>query len=186
VRPILLAAALLCACQHKPVVYGNTPKSGIFSIAPVAQGQLMATGWVGYRPVDRADEEVDYLFRRETDGAWVAAFGFVSQGDGSVPIVEGLSRTRGELIVRALRLARREPGPQLIMSSTQDPALLEGAAGDAAETALVTQSPALRLYAAVVRRGRTYVFVLEGVSRGEATLSQEGRDLLRRIRFDTP
>ncbi|HEX4381388.1 MAG TPA: hypothetical protein VH083_00485 [Myxococcales bacterium] len=186
-RPLLLiAAALLCACQHKPVVYASSPKSGIFSIAKVSGGQLMAPGWEGYRPADKADDEVDYLFRRDSDGAWVAAFGFVSEHEASFPIEEGLSRTRGELIMRAMRLAKKQPGPELIMSSKKEPALLDGAAGDAAETVLTTDHPALRLYAAVVRRGRTYVFVLEGVSRGDAVISEEGRDLVRRIRFDSP
>jgi hypothetical protein len=185
-RTVLLAlitAAGGMACQHAPVSYAPAARSGGYSLAPLPSSALMPPDFVGRAP-PRSDQDADFFFVRE-DGAFVYLRGLrLPESDDDASAESVLRGSLPIVTILGLRLANERPDRQTNPKIFEGPREVEGIAEDSAEVVLGVPHPALELYAAVVRRERLCVFVVAGKGGGAPAPIDEGRAVLRRIRFD--
>jgi hypothetical protein len=184
VRISALLILALCACQHAPVPYGARGKSGSYAVAALPSGKLMPTGWTG-REAPRTDQDADYYFVRDSDGAWLLVTELESNtADDATPAIEVLRRGLGVVAMMGFRVSKERPPHDLNMETTESLQPLAGTAAEAAEMAMTTERPPVRVYAAVVKHERHFIFVVAGASRRSELGIEEARSFARRIRFE--
>jgi hypothetical protein len=184
-----LLLLVLCGCQHAAVRYESHPLNRGFFIAPLASGELVPAGWTG-RKAAKPDDKVDFFFMRDSDGAWIAAHGYVAetQADADLETSELLRRSMGNVIMVGMRFSNlrfnERSNQQLNVTATQSIQPLDVEDASAVDMAVAAQSPPLQLYVALVRRGSQSVVVMAGRSRGGTLPADEARDFARRVRFE--